>query len=517
MYRQVRLILTVVSVMVLTAPAVAAPPNPQLGTPVVVEGGTVAPCYTGCGGVFGVPSSNPDYEQTVVEMVNAARAAQVPPLPPLKRVATLNDATRYHAVDMAVDNYFSHDSQDRVGGALQVVCNFSQRVLTYYNYTTWNTLSENVAAGYSTPASVMAAWMASDGHRANILRAASCEFGVGYYEGGGDYWRYWVQDFGCRTDTYPIVINREAATTDDYHVNLYIYSSGTWPEMRLRNNDEAWSDWRLFQPELAWELPKVSGEHTVWVELRNGVQTTTSSDSIYSTWAPPPVTLNVVPTAVVFVYDSVTGSLTPPLQVVTLTDSTTTDVITWSLVTEGDWFTTAPSAGTTLGTFTIAPTTFMTQSSAIYTGAVTVTATAPPETVNAVQRIDVTLDVQVPALGGLPDAITFTYSIPSEQLLPSAWTLTPRNVGSDHTLHWTVTGDVPWMQIVPQSGTTPQSFTVTPVDFSTSSVFLYTGMLTVTVDNPTGVAGSPHPVRVALKVVDEEFSHVYLPLVSRNF
>ena len=119
MYRSVRYILAVVSVMLLTAPTVAAPPVPQLGTAVVVEGSDVVPQFTGCGGVYGVPSSNPGYEQTVVEMVNAARAAQNPPLPPLKRAATLTDAARYHATDLAVDNYFSHDSQDRVGGVLQ--------------------------------------------------------------------------------------------------------------------------------------------------------------------------------------------------------------------------------------------------------------------------------------------------------------------------------------------------------------------------------------------------------------
>jgi uncharacterized protein YkwD len=515
MYRSVRYIIAVVSVMVLTAPTVAAPPTPQFGTAVVVEGGEVTPCFTGCGGVFGVPSSNLGYEQTVVELVNAERAKSA--LPPLKRVATLTDAARYHATDLAVDNYFSHDSQDRVGGALQYVCNFSQRVLTYYNYPTWSTLSENIAAGYSTPALVMAAWMASDGHRANILRAASCEIGVGYYEGGGTYYRYWVQDFGCRSDVYPTVINREAATTDDYRVNLYIYGSGKWTEMRLRNNSDAWSNWRPFQSQLPWELPKAPGEHTVSVEMRNATQTATSSDSIYSTWAPPPITLNVTPTHVTFVYDGVTGNVIPPAQVVNLTNSTTADVIAWSLATQGNWFTATPASGTTPGTFTIAPTTFMTQSSALYTGAVTVTATAPPETVNAVQRVNVTLDVQVPALGGLPDAITFTYSIPSAQLLPSAWILTPRNVGSPHSLQWSVTGDALWAQIAPQSGTTPQSFSITPTGFTTSTIFLYTGMLTITVNSPTGVAGSPHQVRLALKVVDEPLSYVYLPLVSRNF
>jgi uncharacterized protein YkwD len=516
MGRPVRFILAVVGMMVLTAPAVASPPPPQLGTPVMVEGGDFAPCYTGCGGVYGIPSSNLDYEQTLVEMVNAVRADQVPPLPPLKRTSALDDAARYYSTDMAVDDYYSlsHDSYDRVGGVLEFVCGFSQRVSTYY--TSWAIITENIVAGYTTPAAVMDVFMNSAGHRANILREASWEIGIGYYQGGGQYYRYWTQDFGRRYGVYPIVINREDATTDDYHVNLYIYGSGTWPEMRLRNNSAAWSDWRPFQSELAWELPMTTGEHTVWVELRNGSQTTSSSDSIYSTWAPPLPTLNVVPTTVDFVYDAVTGSLTPPTHVVTLTNTTTADEIAWNLTTEGDWFTVIPAGGTTPGTFSIAPTTFVTQSSTTYTGVITVMATDPPDTVNAVQRIDVTLDVRVPALGGLPDAITFTYSIPSEQLLPSSWTLMPRNVGSDHPLQWSVTGDAPWLQIVPQSGTTSQSFTVTPIDFETLYVFLYTGTLTVTVDDPTGVAGSPHQVRLALKVLDVEFDHAYLPLVCRN-
>lgn len=515
MCRPIRLILAVMGVMVMTAPAVAAPPQPQPGTPAVVEAGDLRPCYTECGGVYGAPSSNLDYEQTLVEMVNAVRAAQVPPLPPLKRVSPLDDAARYHSMDMAVDDYLDHNTHNRVNGALQFVCSFAERLNTYY--TSWAILSENIAAGYMTPAAVMDAWMNSSSHRENILRAASWEIGVGYYEGSGYYYRYWAQDFGRRSGVYPVVINRENAVTDDYRISLYIYGSGTWSEMRLRNNDEAWSDWRPFQSQLTWDLPITTGEHTVWVELRNGSQTTTSSDSIYSTWVPPFPILDVAPTGVDFVYDAVTGSLTPPERVVTVTNSTTADGIDWSLETEGDWFDVIPTEGTTPGTFTIVPTTFATQASVMYTGAVTVTTTDPPDTLNAVQRIDVTLDVRVPELGGLPEVITFTYSIPSEQLLPSAWLLTPHNVGSDHPLQWSVTADVPWAQVIPLNGTTPESFTVTPSDFSTSSVFLYTGTLTVTVNDPDGVAGSPHQVRLALEVVDEEFSHVYLPLIQRNF
>jgi len=507
-------VVAMTSIGLAVAPAVAAPSGPQLGPSVTLEGSGVMPCYTGCGGVYGIPSSNFDYEQTVVELVNAIRAEQVPSLPPLKRVSALDDAARYHSTDMSVDEYFSHDTQDRVGGSLVSVCVSSRRVATYY--TNWTDVSENIAAGYGSPEAVMAAWMNSAGHRANILRSTSWEIGVGYHLGSGPYRQYWTQDFGRRSGIYPIVINREEATTDDYAVALYVYGSGTWSEMRLRNNNADWSAWRPFQSELIWELPRQTGVHTVWVELRRGSQSTISSDSITLTWMPPAATLSLVPDTVSFVYDAVSDSLSPAARVIELSNTTSTEQIAWSLTTEGDWFTATPEIGTTPGGFTIVPTTFITQASTTYAGVITVTATDPPDTVNAVQRIALVLDVHVPALGGLPDVMTFTYSIPSQQLIPAFWTLTPRNVGSDHLLHWSVASDAPWIQIAPLAGITPQSFTATPSGFPTESAFLYTGTLTVTVKTLAGISGSPHQIRLALDVVDREFSRAFLPLVCRG-
>lgn len=53
---------------------------------------------------------------------------------------------------------------------------------------------ENIAEGYSTPAEVMAGWMSSPGHRANILTAKFTTMGVGLTtDSKGRAW--WVQDF----------------------------------------------------------------------------------------------------------------------------------------------------------------------------------------------------------------------------------------------------------------------------------------------------------------------------------
>jgi uncharacterized protein YkwD len=63
----------------------------------------------------------------------------------------------------------------------------------------WRTYGENVAAGYTTPESVVAGWMQSDGHRANILNPAFRDIGVGYaYGASSTYKHYWTQVFAAR-------------------------------------------------------------------------------------------------------------------------------------------------------------------------------------------------------------------------------------------------------------------------------------------------------------------------------
>ena len=63
----------------------------------------------------------------------------------------------------------------------------------------WRTVSsaaygENIAMGQRTADKVMAAWMTSSGHRANILRASYGSIGVCAVISGGV--TYWVQLFG---------------------------------------------------------------------------------------------------------------------------------------------------------------------------------------------------------------------------------------------------------------------------------------------------------------------------------
>ncbi|MDY6875739.1 MAG: S8 family serine peptidase [Chloroflexota bacterium] len=357
-------------------------PPDWLIPPVSVERGMLLPTYTGCGGVSGVPASNEAYEQKVVERVNTVRAENG--LPPLKRFLSLDDAARYHATDLAQDDYFDHDSYDRSGGDLVQACGWSARIQSYY--PNWQSLAENIAAGYTTPESVMNGWMNSEGHRNNILSTSNWEIGVGYYQ-GGSWWHYWVQDFGRRSGVYPLVINQEATETDSRDVSLYIYGDD-WQEMRLHNDSDSWTAWQPFQATLNWTLNGVAGERTVWVEMRDGSQTAASSDTIYLTGVPA---LGNLPNILQFTYSIPDERLLSTAHHVSPSNVGNDDPLTWTVATEGAWFTAAPTGGTTPTSFWITPTIFSTGTVVTYTGVVTVTVVNPDGVEGSPHRIDLVL------------------------------------------------------------------------------------------------------------------------------
>jgi uncharacterized protein YkwD len=96
----------------------------------------------------------------------------------------LTAAAAGHAQDMATNDYFSHTSRDGR--------TFVDRIKAQ-GYPVPR--SENIAAGQPTVTAVMDAWMASAGHRANILDCTAVAMGAASAK-GGTYGIYWVQDFG---------------------------------------------------------------------------------------------------------------------------------------------------------------------------------------------------------------------------------------------------------------------------------------------------------------------------------
>lgn len=123
-------------------------------------------------------------QQSVIDLINAQR--QTRGLAALRVNTKLNQAAVNHSLDMARNNFMSHSGSN--GSTL------GQRV-TASGYA-WGFVAENVAAGYDTPEEVVAAWMESSGHRANILSASATEVGVGVASNANStYGIYWTLDF----------------------------------------------------------------------------------------------------------------------------------------------------------------------------------------------------------------------------------------------------------------------------------------------------------------------------------
>ena len=93
----------------------------------------------------------------------------------------LSRVARYKSADMAGKRYFSHESPT-YGSPYQMMRSFG---------ISFRSAGENIAYGQRTPAAVVAAWMNSSGHRANILNSSYTQIGVGYHEAGN----YWTQMF----------------------------------------------------------------------------------------------------------------------------------------------------------------------------------------------------------------------------------------------------------------------------------------------------------------------------------
>lgn len=73
----------------------------------------------------------------------------------------------------------------------------------------YSSTGENIAAGQSSAFDVVASWMNSEGHRANILNSGFTQLGVGYAQDSlGTYGNYWVQMFGGSSlDTITVTQN----------------------------------------------------------------------------------------------------------------------------------------------------------------------------------------------------------------------------------------------------------------------------------------------------------------------
>jgi uncharacterized protein YkwD len=120
------------------------------------------------------------YIERVTELVNVERAKVG--LAALKSAELLNMAAAVRAEEL--ERSFSHSRPDGRSGFT---------VLAEFNIV-YTACAENLALGHETPGQVVAAWMDSRSHRANILNPRYNYIGVGIYRDASGR-PYWAQVF----------------------------------------------------------------------------------------------------------------------------------------------------------------------------------------------------------------------------------------------------------------------------------------------------------------------------------
>lgn len=150
----------------------AAPAQTAAQTAAPTTAATTAAAPASLGDTSG--SYNGDMAYAVLNLVNQQRAAAG--LAALTWNGTLADSAKIRAQEVVVS--WSHTRPDgspwyTAGAGLQY--------------------GENLAAGQSSAEQAVSEWMASEGHKANIMNSGFTQMGVACYYCGGMY--YWVQHF----------------------------------------------------------------------------------------------------------------------------------------------------------------------------------------------------------------------------------------------------------------------------------------------------------------------------------
>ncbi len=148
---------------------VEKPQTPE--TPSTTPAAPTAPSYPSVGSASTV-------ERQVVELVNRQRAAYG--LKSLTWNSALASGALLKARDLQQNRYFDHNSPT-YGSPFNMMRSLG---------ITYRSAGENIAMGFSSAEAVVAAWMASPTHRANILNGSYGQIGVGYVANGG-YWAQW--------------------------------------------------------------------------------------------------------------------------------------------------------------------------------------------------------------------------------------------------------------------------------------------------------------------------------------
>ena len=181
----------------------------SLSTPAIPLGKADA---AGRSGHPDVASDLPNSAAVELALLNAVNAERVKHhLRPVRSDPTLDQLADFYACRMIEGGFFGH--QDPFDGSTVDV-----RAVNFgYAY---RKVGENLAAGHESVAEVMAHWMSSPLHRANILDPVFTDLGVAV-KIGGEYGIYWVEEFGrplTSPQDAPEGKTEEAAATTEHEL-----------------------------------------------------------------------------------------------------------------------------------------------------------------------------------------------------------------------------------------------------------------------------------------------------------
>lgn len=166
------------------------------------------------------PAYDRDIELGTLEEINHQRLINGG-LELLNMNDSLDQIARFHSIDMAINNFFSHDGSE------------GESPWTRYDWMcekfTWK--GEIIAAGYPDVDSVINGWMNSQGHHDLILTPEFTMAGVGYfYLSQSHYGHYWTVDFGAKASQdnlsfvsrCPINCTNETMTSEEGSISVTI-------------------------------------------------------------------------------------------------------------------------------------------------------------------------------------------------------------------------------------------------------------------------------------------------------
>lgn len=218
-------------------------------------------------------------------LVNDARLDEG--LPPYAWSGALATSAQRHADDMAANELSSHTGSDG--------STYAERIAEA-GYVAWGegeVVGENFWVGSGTAQDALDWFMDDLPHRENILSDRYREVGVGVAT-DAEGRSYYVLDLGARPNVLPVFINDGAEIAESSQVAVRLTNEEAYPngrgtnymgraiEFRISNEpdfDEL--PWQSWEPLVAWTLPEEDGEHTIFLQFRDGAgRTAASADSI---------------------------------------------------------------------------------------------------------------------------------------------------------------------------------------------------------------------------------------------